>query len=843
VNRLNKLTLVLVAVLMVTTMSPAQSFDLPSWSVSGGADAATQIASASGGFANVVTDSSEDGSIVAVVWRSTANPGQTTATIGWTDGTTTNWSTPTGLNSNVSRTGYYQSVAVSGDGQTVVATWIESNGTDDDIKYALGAISVNPSTHVPTVTWGTTGTFVDSQHQWWPTVDISYNGTKVVIVYWDLNSSTWNFVAMTATVSVSGTSRTPTFKGPATITTPDWSWTPSSPAMQLKVSRDGTRAIAAWWSSYTPISSGHGRIEASVADIGPSIPFPSSLSGSAWSGRQVLSASNSYYTSPPALDFSDDGSKAIVSWQGQAGTGASDLKFAASSIATLSNATTATWSSMVKHYESTSAAYGVQNSISADGTRALVGWGIAATASKSGMTMTVGSIASNGTPTWETPVSPVTNTANYSYTGIKMSRNGTMGVGLTNVGTAGSDVVMSTASNIWSNGSSLQTDWSTNLQSLSSATSQVNYFAPLVTVASDGSVITAIWASSTKLWSRSVTTGSPTVSSVSPTFGDIAGGGTITITGSSFRPGATVTIGGAACTSPNVVSSTQITCTIPAASAGVVDVIVTNVDNHTGTATQAFSYNAPTTTTTTTTTTLAPTTTTIAPSTTIAVSNATTTTVAAGVSPTTTPANNGVTTTTAVQNNGNGSGAATTTTVDPSASTQDVNSRMNAPSTTNPDLDIVIEQSVVKNLPTRKLVIMSGDNKLDSTVQQGGSISITTNGFSAKEKVLALIGTTTFRTVASSMSDDAGSVNTEFVVPTDLSGPQTLALYAPESGNGAQMSITVRAAAIKALPDSVEDNASSSGESSALWWLVGPALILVLIFLFIAKKRRDEDED
>ena len=68
----------------------------------------------------------------------------------------------------------------------------------------------------------------------------------------------------------------------------------------------------------------------------------------------------------------------------------------------------------------------------------------------------------------------------------------------------------------------------------------------------------------------------PTVSGVSPTAGPIAGGNTVTLTGTNFVSGATVKFGSVAGTSVSVVSPTEITVNAPAqSSAGPVDVIVT----------------------------------------------------------------------------------------------------------------------------------------------------------------------------------------------------------------------------------------------------------------------------
>lgn len=86
----------------------------------------------------------------------------------------------------------------------------------------------------------------------------------------------------------------------------------------------------------------------------------------------------------------------------------------------------------------------------------------------------------------------------------------------------------------------------------------------------------------------------PTIASVAPAQGPIAGGTTITLTGTGFLAGATVTVGGVACTSVTVTSATEITCVTPAGSAGSSDVVVTNSDQGTSTKAGGFKYVSPT---------------------------------------------------------------------------------------------------------------------------------------------------------------------------------------------------------------------------------------------------------
>ncbi len=84
----------------------------------------------------------------------------------------------------------------------------------------------------------------------------------------------------------------------------------------------------------------------------------------------------------------------------------------------------------------------------------------------------------------------------------------------------------------------------------------------------------------------------PTVISIAPTSGTTAGGTSVTITGTGFMSGASATFGTAAATNVVVVSSTSITATTPAHTAGAVNVAVTNTDSQSGTLTNGYTYNS-----------------------------------------------------------------------------------------------------------------------------------------------------------------------------------------------------------------------------------------------------------
>ena len=85
----------------------------------------------------------------------------------------------------------------------------------------------------------------------------------------------------------------------------------------------------------------------------------------------------------------------------------------------------------------------------------------------------------------------------------------------------------------------------------------------------------------------------PTVTSVSPNSGSTLGGTSITLTGTGFQTGATVLVDTQACTTPNVVSTTSLTCVTPARATGLVAVRVTNPDAQFGNLNSAYTYVTP----------------------------------------------------------------------------------------------------------------------------------------------------------------------------------------------------------------------------------------------------------
>jgi hypothetical protein len=83
----------------------------------------------------------------------------------------------------------------------------------------------------------------------------------------------------------------------------------------------------------------------------------------------------------------------------------------------------------------------------------------------------------------------------------------------------------------------------------------------------------------------------PSVTSCAPAVGYAGGGQTVTITGANFDNGATVTMGGAAAT-VTYVNTTTLRIVTPIHAAGVVNVVVTNLDGQTATGTNIFTFSS-----------------------------------------------------------------------------------------------------------------------------------------------------------------------------------------------------------------------------------------------------------
>ena len=84
----------------------------------------------------------------------------------------------------------------------------------------------------------------------------------------------------------------------------------------------------------------------------------------------------------------------------------------------------------------------------------------------------------------------------------------------------------------------------------------------------------------------------PTVTAAAPATGPLAGGTSVTITGTGFAPGALVRFGNNYATSSTVAGTTAILATTPAGLAGVTPIVVTNPDGQSAVLATGFTYSA-----------------------------------------------------------------------------------------------------------------------------------------------------------------------------------------------------------------------------------------------------------
>lgn len=84
----------------------------------------------------------------------------------------------------------------------------------------------------------------------------------------------------------------------------------------------------------------------------------------------------------------------------------------------------------------------------------------------------------------------------------------------------------------------------------------------------------------------------PRIESISPNVTPLAGGQTLTVTGSGFLPGASVRIQGIVCPDSVRVSATQMTCQPAARAAGTYHVVVINPDGQRGVLASSYTYQA-----------------------------------------------------------------------------------------------------------------------------------------------------------------------------------------------------------------------------------------------------------
>ena len=152
------------------------------------------------------------------------------------------------------------------------------------------------------------------------------------------------------------------------------------------------------------------------------------------------------------------------------------------------------------------------------------------------------------------------------------------------------------------------TVWSQQAYLKADNTGANDYFGYTVAVSGDTVVVGAYWEDSSTTGVNSTPDGGapdsgaayiyaglgpvPTLTGIFPASGSIAGGTSVTLTGTGFSGATAVTIGGIPANSFSMNSSTSITATTPAHALGTVDVEVTTPTG-TATGTNLFTYTAP----------------------------------------------------------------------------------------------------------------------------------------------------------------------------------------------------------------------------------------------------------
>lgn len=137
--------------------------------------------------------------------------------------------------------------------------------------------------------------------------------------------------------------------------------------------------------------------------------------------------------------------------------------------------------------------------------------------------------------------------------------------------TAGVDYIATSGTLTWTNGDGTSKSFTVTpvADGVAEGTETVNL------VLSNPTGGASLGAQSTAVLHITDSTTIPVITSISPAAGPIVGGTPVTIYGANFTGALSVTFGGFACTSVNVVLSTQITCVTPAHLGGTVEVIVT----------------------------------------------------------------------------------------------------------------------------------------------------------------------------------------------------------------------------------------------------------------------------
>jgi hypothetical protein len=208
-----------------------------------------------------------------------------------------------------------------------------------------------------------------------------------------------------------------------------------------------------------------------------------------------------------------------------------------------------------------------------------------------------GNVAGAGTVTpVGTVAGPLTVSGTYSSVG------GTLSIPISGANTAGTDYGQLSLGGAATLGGTLQIQTAsgyappvgTTYTVLKAATINGTFANVTGTQLSNESYSVSYTATSVMLTVVANSQPAPTVTNVSPSSGTTAGGTSVTITGTGFTGATAVSFGGTAATSYAVNSSTSITASSPAESAGTVDITVTTPNGTSATSTaDQFTFQTP----------------------------------------------------------------------------------------------------------------------------------------------------------------------------------------------------------------------------------------------------------
>ena len=310
---------------------------------------------------------SPDGNKAIAVWhRYNGSNYIVQSAIGVISGNTAVWSAASDL-SAPGQSAMYAQVAISSDGTKATAMWHRSNGDNFIIQSASATISGGIAS------WGAvTDLSAVGQSAMFARLGLSSDGCRATAVWYRHNGV--NYIVQTSSAAISG--NTAQWSAPADLSASGNNATDA----QVKLSSDGTKAVAVWVRS-----NGTNQIVQSAN---------AAVSGNTASWSAAVDLSDAGFNSQnPQVGLSSDGSMATAVWS--ITSGSPQPVYAAS--ATISGSV-ATWGLASAVSSTLNAAY-PQVGVSSDGTRAVVVWQARETLT-SFIQSTYASISGN-TATWD----------------------------------------------------------------------------------------------------------------------------------------------------------------------------------------------------------------------------------------------------------------------------------------------------------------------------------------------------------------------------------------------------------------------------------------------------------